>query len=115
MFRRIEMLSVVVITACAAHPDPIIDTKGVNMEQYQQDLAECQTFKEPIKTEVGAAKGAAAGAAVGGATGAVTGDAAEGAGVGAIAGAARSAQLSEREKQQVVKKCLSGRGYKVLN
>ena len=115
MLNRLILLSVALIAACAAHPDPIIDTKGVNMELYEQDLEECQTFKEPIHTEVGAAKGAAAGAAVGGATGAVTGSAAKGAGVGAIAGAARSAQLNEREKQQVVKNCLRGRGYKVLN
>jgi len=115
MLKRINIVSVALVTACAAHPDPIIDTKGVNMARYEQDLEECQAFKDPIKTEVGAAKGAAAGAAVGGATGAVTGDVAVGAGVGAIAGAARSAQLSEREKQQVVKNCLRGRGYKVLN
>jgi len=115
MLKRIQIAFTVLIAACAAHPDPIIDSKGVNMEQYKQDLEECQAFKDPIKTEVGAAKGAAAGVAVGGATGAVTGNAAEGAGVGAIAGAARSAQLSEREKQQVVKNCLRGRGYKVLN
>ena len=115
MLRRIQIMTVVFLLGCAAYTDPIIDTKGVNMARYQQDLEECQAFKEPIKTEVGAAKGAVAGGAVGGATGAVTGSAAEGAGVGAIVGAARSAQLSEREKQQVVKNCLRGRGYKVLN
>jgi outer membrane lipoprotein SlyB len=115
MSRPIQFVTVLLLMGCAAHPDPIIDTKGVNMEQYQQDLEECQTFAEPIQTEVGAEKGAAAGAAVGGATGAVTGNAAEGAGIGAIAGAARSAQLNEREKQQVVKNCLKGRGYNVLN
>jgi outer membrane lipoprotein SlyB len=115
MLKQIQIASAVLVAACAAHPDPIIDTKGVNVEQYQLDLEECEAFKEPVKTEVGAAKGAVAGAAVGGATGAITGDIGEGAGVGAIAGAARSAQLSEREKQQVVKNCLRGRGYKVLN
>jgi len=115
MLRTIQIMTAALLMGCAAHPDPIIDTKGVNMAQYQRDLAECQAFKEPIRTEVGAAKGAVAGAAVGGATGAVTGSVAEGAGVGAIAGAARSAQLSEREKQQVVKNCLRGRGYSVLN
>ena len=26
------------IVACASHPDPIIDTKGVDMAQYQKDL-----------------------------------------------------------------------------
>lgn len=115
MSRLIRFVTFLLLMGCAAHPDPIIDTKGVNMEQYRRDLEECQNFAEPIQTEVGAAKGAAAGAAVGGATGAVTGNAAEGAGVGAIAGAARSAQINEREKQQVVKNCLKGRGYRVLN
>ena len=115
MLRIIQIAATLALAGCAAHPEPIIDTKGVNMAQYEQDLEECNEFKEPIKTEVGAAKGAAAGAAVGGATGAVTGNAAEGAGVGAIAGAARSAQLNEREKAEVVKNCLRGRGYRVLN
>ena len=102
-------------TACVSHPEPIIDTKGVNMAAYQQDLQDCTKYGEQVKISKGVTKGAAAGGAVGGATGAVWGDAGKGAAAGAIGGAARSAQMGEREKSGVVKRCLSGRGYKVLN
>ncbi len=100
---------------CASHPEPIVDTKGVNMAHYETDLADCQAYADQVRIEKGVAKGTVAGAAVGGATGAVVGDAGEGAGVGAITGAARSAQIGTREKSRVVKNCLRGRGYKVLN
>lgn len=104
-----------ILVGCAANPDPIVDTRGVDMVKYEQDLADCKTFREQVPTEVGVAKGAGAGAAVGAATGAISGDVAKGAGYGAIAGSAKSAQLAEREKQKVVKNCLRFRGYRVLN
>jgi hypothetical protein len=108
-------LALAVVAGCSSHPGPINDTKGVNMAHYEADLADCESYAEQVRIEKGVAKGAAAGAAVGGATGAVIGNAADGAGVGAISGAARSAQIGAREKSQVVKNCLRGRGYKVLN
>ena len=52
---------------------------------------------------------------MGAATGAVFGEAGKGAGVGAIGGAAKSARRGDEEKHRVVKNCLRGRGYKVLN
>lgn len=103
------------IAGCAGNTGPIIDTKGVNMSAYEVDLAECQTYVAQVNTGAGVAKGAAAGAAVGAATGAISGRADRGAGYGAIGGAASSARLNEREKSQVVKNCLRGRGYRVLN
>jgi outer membrane lipoprotein SlyB len=115
MKNPIKFAAVLLITGCAAHPDPIIDTKGVNMALYEQDLEECAAYSEQIHTEEGVIKGAAAGAAIGTATGAISGHPAEGAGYGAIAGGTESARLNEREKQQVVKNCLRYRGYKVLN
>jgi hypothetical protein len=104
------------IAGCAGNPDPIIDPRGVNMTAYEADLAECKALAEGVEVGKGAVKGAAAGAAVGGAIGAIRDrDAGEAAGVGAVVGGARSAQLNERERQQVVKRCLRGRGYRVLN
>ncbi|RMF98261.1 MAG: glycine zipper family protein [Gammaproteobacteria bacterium] len=103
------------IAACAANTGPIIDTKGVDMQAYQRDLGECQAYSEQISTAKGVAKGAAGGAAVGAATGAISGNPGKGAGYGAIFGGAASARLNEREKSQVVKNCLRGRGYRVLN
>ena len=105
------------ISACASHPEPIIDTKGVNMAVYEQDLANCKTYSEQVQIEAGMARGAATGAATGGAVGAVRGrgNAAEDAAVGAVLGASKSGVQGAREKEQVVKNCLRYRGYRVLN
>lgn len=103
------------LTSCMSHPEPLIDTQGVNMAQYEQDLEYCVGYGDQVRIERGVAKGAAAGGAVGAATGAVFGDAGSGAAVGAISGGARSAQLGEREKSRVVKNCMRYRGYRVLN
>ena len=48
-----------VISACAAHPDPIIDMKGVNEATMQADWNECESYSEQVKIGQGAAKGAA--------------------------------------------------------
>ena len=111
------LVSAIGLVGCSSTSGPIIDTKGVNMARYEQDLADCEGYAEQVRIERGVAKGAAAGAAVGGATGAVLerSSASEGAAVGAITGAARSAQIGDREKSRVVNNCLRGRGYKVLN
>ena len=33
---------------CAAHPDPIIDMKGVDLDQYDEDWAECESYTEEV-------------------------------------------------------------------
>jgi hypothetical protein len=103
------------IAGCTAHPEPIIDPQGVNMVAYQADLQECTGLSEQISTGKGVAKGTAGGAAVGAATGAISGSPARGAGYGAIWGATSSGLKAERDKQNVVKRCLRYRGYMVLN
>jgi hypothetical protein len=108
-------LVLVAVTACSAHPDPIIDERGVNMVSYNADLEQCESYAEPISVGQGAAKGAAGGAAVGAATGVISGDIYSAAGYGAIFGATRYGNEADREKIMVVKRCLMGRGYRVLN
>lgn len=103
------------LAGCLSHPEPLIDTRGVNMAQLEQDLEDCQGFGDQVRIEKGVAKGAVAGGAVGAASGAVFGDAGAGGAVGAIGGGARSAQIGEREKSRVVKNCMRWRGYRVLN
>jgi len=102
-------------TGCASHPDPIIDTKGVNPIAMEQDWNECEAYSDQVIIGKGAAKGAAGGAVAGAATGAIGGNAEQGAGYGAIWGAARSTLDGDREKQNVFKRCMRGRGYRVLN
>jgi outer membrane lipoprotein SlyB len=96
----------------------IVDTKGINMAQYNQDLSECTIYAEQVDVGRQAAGRAVAGAAVGAAIGAAVGNsdtAQRGAGVGAIAGGTRGAGTAQREKQVVVRNCLRNRGYAVLN
>jgi len=107
----------ILVAGCAAHPDPIIDTKGVDPERLAEDWEECEAYTEEIVIAQGVGKGAALGGAVGAATGAVSNrrDIPEAAGVGAIYGGTRSGLEADREKQKVFKNCMRGRGYRVLN
>jgi outer membrane lipoprotein SlyB len=97
----------------------IIDRQGVDMAAYDHDLAECRAYaNESGGTGAEAAKGAVGGAVIGGAIGAAVGNggtAEKLGGAGAVVGAVRGARKSRAEKLQIVKNCLSGRGYKVLN
>ena len=96
--------------------EPVIDPAGVDMGRYQSDLAQCKQIAEQVEQKAG--EGAVGGAVVGGLIGAVIGDSdtvRKGAGVGAISGAAKGADETRREKEKVVKNCLRGRGYTVLN
>ena len=113
----IAMLSATLLTAGCAR-DVIIDPKGVNMAQYNQDLSECTALAEQVNVGGQTAGRALAGAAVGAAIGAAVGNsdtAQRGAGAGAVAGAARGADRATTEKQVVVRNCLRNRGYSVLN
>lgn len=105
------------LAACTTTGEIIIDERGVNMQRYEADLADCETYAEQVRTGQKAAKGAASGAAVGGAIGGVRngGDVGEGAAVGAISGTVKGLNEGERDQVRVVKNCLRGRGYRVLN
>ncbi len=114
----IVLTAAVVLAGCAAHPDPIIDTKGEDPEQLAQDWKECEAYSHEIKISKGIGKGAATGAAVGALAGAIGGnsdDVAEGAGFGALYGGTESGLDADREQQLVFKRCMAGRGYRVLN
>lgn len=105
----------VVFVGCAAHPDPIVDMKGVRPELLAQDWEDCEGYSEDIHISQGVAKGAGLGAGVGAIGGAIYGDVGRSAANGALIGATRSGLDADRDKQQVFKRCLRGRGYRVLN
>lgn len=110
------LTALLALAGCSGATGPIIDTKGVDMSRYQQDLAECETYATQVSTGTAVGKGAAGGAAVGAAVGAIAGGSAgKGAGIGAVTGGAQSARIADREKADVVRNCLRGRGYRVLN
>ena len=104
------------LAACAS--DPIIDPKGVNTAQYRKDLAECEAIADQVDVGKQAAGSAVAGAVVGAAVGAAVGNsdtAQRAAGAGATVGAAKGTGRGLSERQRVVRNCLRGRGYNVLN
>jgi len=111
----VVLATFVVLCGCAAHPDPIIDMRGVNEITMQLDWDECEGYSEQVIVAKGSAKGAAGGAVAGAATGAISGNVGRGAGYGAVWGATRSTIRSDRDKQMVFKRCMRGRGYQVLN
>ena len=124
MTRTPFVLSLVLaaLTGCAtsgADYQPIIDPKGVNPAQYQTDLSECQALAEQAQTAGrAAARDAAAGAAVGAVVGAIGGnsrDVQQSAGMGAVFGGLSGAGSAIQEKKTVLRNCLRGRGYRLLN
>ena len=109
----VTLLGIALATGCAGSSKPIIDPAGVDMEQYNTDVAECEQISEQVEQQAGV--GAAGGAVVGGLIGVITGNTVTGAGVGAVAGGARGVGSTNKEKSRVVKNCLRNRGYQILN
>ncbi len=109
------LVAAIMIAGCAAHPDPILDMKGVDPDALAQDWQECESYTEEILISKGIIKGTATGAAVGAIAGAIGGDVSESAAYGGLYGGTRSGLHADRERQKVFKRCLRGRGYRVLN
>jgi hypothetical protein len=103
------------VAGCVAHPEPIVDLKGLDPDVFATDLEECGAYAEQVSVAEGAARGAAAGAVIGAATGAISGDVGQGAGYGAIYAGTSTGLEAQRERKHVFVKCLEGRGYRVLN
>ena len=92
----------------------MIDRKGVDLNLYAVDLKQCNEYAAQVSLGRSVLKGAAAGAAIGGLYEVVTREE-EALEVGAITGGTKSAIASVNQKKKIVKKCLIGRGYRVLS
>jgi len=112
----VSLLCCLMATACASKP--VIDTAGVDMEQYQADLADCEQVASQVDAEAMVVQSAGLGALIGALFGLVTGDSSAvgyGAGWGAVSGATSGGLNADQEKSNVTKNCLYNRGYAVLN
>lgn len=116
------LIAVTFIQAGCAHGGanyrPLIDTQGADLSRLERDLSECQAYARQV---AGAADQAAAGALIGAALGAVLAAAAgsrydrgASARVGAVSGIVGGAAQGETDQRSVVRNCMSGRGYRVL-
>ena len=127
--RNVSLLAFITLlgTHTALASNVVIDMSQVeDYTQYQMDLQQCEGLAvqnqpdAPQRESVaGAAVGAAAGA-VGGKSGSKA--AKKGAGVGVIAAASRNSRNRRQasanasaQTDQIVKNCMRGRGYAVLN
>jgi hypothetical protein len=116
----VAALAVSGLAACQSSPKQrvIVDTKGMDPAVYEQDLAECSTLADQAKPGSSAMRGALGGAVIGGALGGIFGDsrsAGRMAGGGAVIGGASQAGAGYSERDQVLRNCMAGRGYRVLN
>src|SRR5262249_41316389 len=114
----VPLLLAVSLAACAYRP--VVDPKtSRHPGNYETDLAECRQLAEQGAHPGGsAAGGALVGAGVGAAFAVATGhkDAVgPAAGGGAVLGGAKGAGAGANEQHAMVRNCMKGRGYAVLN
>jgi hypothetical protein len=112
------MLFALGLAGCAYRP--VVDPKtSLHPEHYETDLAECRQLAEQGAHPGGsAAGGAAIGAGVGAALAVATGRndrIGQAAGGGAVIGGAKGAGAGAHEQRAIVRNCMKGRGYAVLN
>jgi len=104
--------------AGCANRGPIVDTQGVSQAQYQRDLSDCRGYGDQVSVGGQALGNAVGHAIVGGALGEIFSDNRgfeRGAQAGAVVGGAKGTARGFRERERVVKNCMRGRGYRVLN
>ena len=133
MKTMLTIASAMVIGIQAAHANNVVvDMSQVqDYTQYQTDLQQCEGLavqNQPDAPQREAVAGTAVkGAAVGATAGAISGGsgskaAKKGAGIGVIAAAGRNSRNrraasanASAQTDQIVKNCMRGRGYNVLN
>ena len=118
-------LVVVITSGCAngyrgygAPKEIIIDTQGVDLDAYYDDLGDCESYARHVDVTAETTEGAVTGAVLGGVLGAVLGNhktAERSAGAGAVVGGVKGNQRARHEQERIVRRCLSGRGYRFLN
>jgi outer membrane lipoprotein SlyB len=118
-------LVVVITSGCAngyrgygAPKQIIVDTQGVDLDAYYDDLGDCESYARHVDVSAETTEGAVTGAVLGGVLGAVVGNhktAERSAGAGAVLGGVKGNQSARHEQERIVRRCLSGRGYRVLN
>ena len=122
MTRPLILIPLLVFAACTksgADYDPIVD--GPKDARYYSDLSACRVLARQVESSTPGQR-AAGGAIAGGVIGALTTDkssdtledAAGGAVIGAIFSSATGDPDVDAKQQNVIMRCMAGRGYKVV-
>jgi outer membrane lipoprotein SlyB len=107
------------LNGCASYR-PLVDSRSVSSPQrYEQDLRECQHYAAQVSpgqsAVAGALFGALLGAAISGALGGNHYVTEHVAAAGAVQGAANGAAGGADAQVQIIRTCMSDRGYDVLD
>ena len=113
---------IAILSGCALQTGrdyrPIVDLKNVDSIKFEKDLQECQAYAgQTIGAVESAGVGAIAGATLGVVAAVVSGgrgERASTANLGALTGAVSGASQGETNQRNIIRRCLSGRGYSVL-
>ena len=114
--------AVSLLSGCAAPSGanyrPIVDTQGVDFNRYESDLKACQGYAtQTASAGESAVGGAVSGALLGGLLASAAGKGysrTNTAQVGAVTGAVSAGAQGETSQRNIIRRCLAGRGYKVL-
>ena len=107
----------ILLCGCAgANYRPIVDTQGVDLQRFEFDLGQCQQYAlqtgDSTNTAiVGAATGAVIGSVLAGVVG---GDRSTAARMGAVEGGVIGGVSGETSQRNIIRRCMVGRGYRVL-
>lgn len=96
----------------------IVDTQRLDLKEYQKDLSECDALAQQVDITKRTVGGAIGGAIAGGVVGAIIGNSdtvQEVGGTAGVVGGVKGNIHARKEQQKVIKRCLQGRGYRVLN
>ncbi|MDY0272034.1 MAG: glycine zipper family protein [Advenella sp.] len=108
----------VFVAGCSGYR-PIVDGQGRDMSNYEYDLRDCQNYARQVdgagRTGGGALAGAAFGAVLGLVGGGNSSNIAQAAGVGAVTGGAAGGVSTAASQKQIIRNCMVGRGYRVLD
>lgn len=111
-------LTAVLLCGCATRGSnyiPIVDMQGKSQPGLDRDTTECQRYAtQRIDAAGGAVFGALAGALLGAALGSGTRYQGNLAGQGAVMGGVGGAYEANQTQESIIKRCLAGRGYNVL-
>lgn len=114
-----SLIILTLVAGCAVTDrKPIVDTRGVPESRYQADLESCRKTADQVDVGRETLIQSVAGALFVGAFGIFLGDAdfaARAIGTGAVMGATAGAGSSIEQRNAVLRNCLQGRGYTVLN
>jgi uncharacterized protein YcfJ len=116
--RAIVLAGLLAASGCATTQyRPVVDS-GVSKGNYEDDVADCQNLANQRPAAAQAAGGATAGAVLGGllalAVGLRGSDVANVAAWGAASGGIQGAAVGSAQQQDMVARCMAGRGYNVV-